>query len=304
MNRKLAAPLATITLVVTACGYTATPAKPPVVKPALAPTSTPTPKPPAPAPTPTPTLTSTPPAPVTPPATSQWNLVWSTDFPTNAALGSFNSDGVNSALAAQWRSYPSGWPDTATERGLPVGGYYDPPTTVWISGGEMHIKMWRGASGSVHSCAMVPVQAQDRTYGKYIETFRVSHVMTGYKSAHLLWPHNGKTSTIGFEVDYPEEQFDKPIHAFVHNTSDTQLSFPTDLNWSSWHTTEIDWTPTSLSFYMDGKLIGTTTSAAYVPNVPMDWIIQNESALNGETASLNSSAQMDISYVAYYSYVG
>ena len=36
----------------------------------------------------------------------------------------------------------------------------------------------------------------------------------------------------------------------------------------------------------------------------MDWIIQNESALNGESAASNSSAQMDISYVAYYRYTG
>ena len=36
----------------------------------------------------------------------------------------------------------------------------------------------------------------------------------------------------------------------------------------------------------------------------MDWIIQNESALDGESAAPNSSAQMDISYVAYYRYTG
>jgi hypothetical protein len=36
----------------------------------------------------------------------------------------------------------------------------------------------------------------------------------------------------------------------------------------------------------------------------MDWIIQNESALNGKQAPKNSSAQIDISYVEYDSYVG
>ena len=51
---------------------------------------------------------------------------------------------------------------------------------------------------------------------------------------------------------------------------------------------------------MDGKTIGAATEG--LPNIAMDWIIQNESALNGESAALNSWAQMDISYAAVYSY--
>ena len=60
------------------------------------------------------------------------------------------------------------------------------------------------------------------------------------------------------------------------------------------------WTPKRLSFFLDGKLIGTTTQG--VPNVPMDWIIQNESALNGESAAPDSSAQIDIAAVSVYAY--
>lgn len=164
----------------------------------------------------------------------------------------------------------------------------------------MHIKMWRGSSGSVHSAALVPLAASGKTYGRYVETFRVSQITPGYKSAHLLWPSNGNQNTTSFEVDYPENEWDTDIYAYVHAGNLAQQSFPANASWGSWHTSEIDWTPTSLSFYMDGKLIGTTTQG--VPNIPMDWIIQNESALNGESAPLNSSAQMDISYVAYYSY--
>ena len=88
----------------------------------------------------------------------------------------------------------------------------------------------------------------------------------------------------------------------MHAGNDPQQAFPAGASWSGWHTSEIDWTPTGLSFRLDGKLIGSTTSG--VPDEPMDWIIQNESALNGESAAPNSSAQMDISYVAYYRYTG
>jgi hypothetical protein len=34
----------------------------------------------------------------------------------------------------------------------------------------------------------------------------------------------------------------------------------------------------------------------------MDWIIQNESALNGESAAPDSSAQIDIAAVSVYAY--
>jgi hypothetical protein len=262
---------------------------------------------------PSPVSSSPSPASPQPPPTSSgpWQLAWSTDFPVAAPLGSFGGGGngpsvdapdLPSALKSQWGAYPSGWADTATQRGLPVGGYYDPGTTVWISGGQMHIKLWRGASGSVHSAALVPLAAQGRTYGKYVETFRVSQVATGYKSAHLLWPSSGDQDTSSFEVDYPENEWDTGISAYVHDGNDPQQSFSASNSWTSWHTTEIDWTPTSLSFYLDGKQVGSTTSG--VPNEPMDWIIQNESALNGESAAPNSSAQMDISYVAYYRYTG
>jgi hypothetical protein len=240
-----------------------------------------------------------------------FQLAWSTNFPVAAPLGSFGGGGngssvhapdLPSALQSQWGAYPSGWADTATQRGLPVGGYYDPGSTVWISGGQLHIKLWRGASGSVHSAALVPLAAQGRTYGRYVETFRVSQIATGYKSAHLLWPSNGDEDTSSFEVDYPENEWDTGISAYVHAGNDPQQEFPAGASWSGWHTSELDWTPTSLSFRLDGKLIGSTTSG--VPDEPMDWVIQNESALNGESAAPNSSAQMDISYVAYYRYTG
>jgi hypothetical protein len=56
----------------------------------------------------------------------------------------------------------------------------------------------------------------------------------------------------------------------------------------------IEWRPGDVRFYLDGKLVGHSTTA--VPDKPMSWDIQNESALNGDRAALNSSAQMDIEY--------
>ena len=164
----------------------------------------------------------------------------------------------------------------------------------------MHIRMFRG-TGSVSSAAVVPKASINKLYGRYTETARVSQVTTGYKSAHLLWPHNSGSN---FEVDFPENEWDTAPYAYLHNGSASQLSFPSNVNWTQWHTYTTEWWPGHLSLYVDGTLIGQTTSSTYVPDVRMDWIIQNESALNGERAPKNSSAQIDISYVEYDSYVG
>lgn len=244
-------------------------------------------------------------------ATSPWKLAYSTTFQQNAPLGSFSGcdtpDSTCGNLPAdvkwQWWAYPNPWPDTATQRKYPVGGYYNPSKTIWISGGQMHIRMFR-QGGPVNSAAVIPKVAMGRKYGLYVETVRVSRITAGYKSAHLLWPSGGSQDTDSFEVDFPENEWDTMPYGFIHNGTPGQLSFPGNVRWTDWNTFEIAWKPDSLTLSVNGKVTGKTTDKAYIPDVPMDWIIQNESALNGERAPVNSSAQIDIRYVAYYELAG
>lgn len=244
--------------------------------------------------------------------TPSWTLKWSTDFPTSAKLGQFSGcdnnvssadaycSGLPASLRSQWWAYPYPWPDTATERHLPVGGYYDPASTVWISGGQMHIRMFRTTSW-VHSAALVPKAADGVKYGEFFETFSVSQVAPGYKSAHLLWPTSGSDK---YEVDFPENAWTTSICAYAHSTSEaTQASFCPSISWTGWHTSEIQWAPGSVTFYLDGKQVGQVTGD-WVPTENMAWIIQNESSLTGPAAPENSSAQINISHVAVYSYGG
>jgi hypothetical protein len=84
-----------------------------------------------------------------------WQLKWQTDFPQAAPLGSFSGcdnydrtpaafcSGLPASVRSQWWAYPTGWPDTATEGHMRLGGYYDPAHTVSISDGQMHIRLFR-----------------------------------------------------------------------------------------------------------------------------------------------------------------
>ncbi|TVL89836.1 glycoside hydrolase family 16 protein [Streptomyces sp. LX-29] len=201
--------------------------------------------------------------------------------------------GLTGATRADWWAYPAGWPDTATQRGYPVGGRYDPASTVWISGGQMHIRMWRGILGPVHSATVVPKKLMGMTYGRYEERFRVSRVAPGYKSAHLLWPAVNDGCS---EIDFPELEWTGTIHAFAHPADcGPHVGFDTGRRWTDWHTSVIEWKPGEVRFLLDGELVGSATTG--VPDRPMNWIIQNEAALNGDRAAPGSRAQLDIAYV-------
>lgn len=247
-------------------------------------------------------------------AAPTWHLRFVDYFNTDVAKGRFtdcnhNPDttaaycgGLTGSVRANWWAYPKGWPDTATQRHYRVGGYYDPATTLWISGGQLHIRMWRGASGNVHSATVVPKALMGQRYGRYEERFRVSKVAVGYKSAHLLWPVNDSACP-NCEIDFPELEWDGQIAAFMHHKNSLggdQDGYDTGKSWTAWHTSIVEWKPGDVRFYLDGSLVGHSTTA--VPDQPMSWDIQNESALNGDRAALNSWAQMDIAHVKGWSW--
>lgn len=246
-------------------------------------------------------------------APAGWHLRFADYFNTDVPRGRFTGCGHNvdtpraycagltGSIRATWWAYPKGWPDTATQRHYPVGGYYDPATTLSITGGQLHIRMWRG-TGPVHSATVVPKAAMGLKYGKFEERFRVSKVATGYKSAHLLWPVDNNACP-NCEIDFPELEWTGQIAAFAHhrdNIGGNQDAYDTGKTWTSWHTSDILWTPGNVTFVLDGRTVGHSTTA--VPNTPMDWDLQNESALDGSSATPNSWAQMDIAYVRVWSW--
>lgn len=247
-----------------------------------------------------------------PAATPRFQLIWQSHFGVSAPLGSFGGCTVKpvctalpASLRSQWWAYPAPWPDTATQRHYPVGGFYCPRLTVWISDGEMHIRMFRRGNGPNCSAAVVPRAALDRQYGRYIEQWRVSRPTRGYKSAHQLAPTGDPGSaSAGYEADFPEGEWDISVGGFVHGPGgQLVLSYNSGQPWTAWRTTEIRWWPGHLQYWLDGRL-AISASGSSVPDGRMDWIIQNESALNGEQAAPGSWAQIDIRYAAYFAYAG
>lgn len=255
------------------------------------------------------------------PGGSDWTPVYQSNFAADGAApkGSFagcTDPGVTgthlcpnlpSVYESQLWAYPTGWPDTATQRGITPGGVYHPEDTLWIGGGNLVINMYQ-TGGVNYVGAVVPKASINKLYGKYTERVRVTAAPTGYKSAHLLWPNAGDANpNSGAEIDFPEGDWDDAngnAFAYYHpgDGGSDQLSGDSGVQWSAWHTYTIKWMPGEVDTYVDNNLILKTTDPRFVPTENMDWIIQNESSLDGESAVPGPHAQMEISYIEYDKY--
>jgi hypothetical protein len=248
-----------------------------------------------------------------------WKQVFADNFSGTVPVGAFSDCNHNAdtpqaycgglknygSYYANWWAYPSGWDDTSeecikkepgcpdTSLKIPIGGVYSPEKAVSVSNGAMHINMYRPTSGPNVVASVVPRKCMAQEYGRYVERFKVVHTDVGFKSAHLFYDND-------YEIDYPEsDDYTQTMNAFTHWSSTYTSSHSTSAKWSDWHTTAIEWAPGSIKFYMDGKLIGTTTQ--HVPNFKMEWVLQNESSIAGPYAKVGASAQLDEDWVACYS---
>jgi hypothetical protein len=217
-------------------------------------------------------------------------------------------NGLPEPQKSKWWAYPYGWPDTAKQRNYPLGGIYNPQKTISIEplkngDGVMKIKMFN-KGGENQVAAVVPKAIAGSKYGRYVIRFK-AQTTPGYKLAWLQWPDKDE-SCPGCEIDFPELELDGNISAFMHHKGDPtgkkQDAFDTGQPYGVWHTAVTEWSPDKVKFYLDGKLVGTSTSG--IPDQPMSWIIQSESALNGDKAAANSTATIWITWVAAYQYTG
>ncbi|MGP3979416.1 glycoside hydrolase family 16 protein [Streptomyces sp. 8N114] len=214
--------------------------------------------------------------------------------------------GLSGEYRKNWWAYPTGWYDTAHPNNhsngndRKMGGEYRADKTVSVSPsgydgtGTMKVDMYRPQTGDDNYVGtVVPRKCMDRAYGKYTERFKVTRMDPGFKAAHLFYedPH---------EMDFPEAggNFnDDKISAFTHPSEE---NVDTGASWTTPHTTSIEWTPGKVKYFLDGKLVKTATRD--ISSSPMDWALQNESALSGAYADRGAHAAIETTWVTCYSY--
>jgi hypothetical protein len=226
-----------------------------------------------------------------------WRQVFTDDFTVDVdswgECGSYEDHtcpDLPEPYRAKWWAYPSTHQDTR-EKLQGDGGYYQ-PSDLSMSDGMLRIRLSR-ENGTTRSAAPYP-KLDALTYGRYAVRFKVDEAAPGFKIAWLLW----RTIEEWGEIDFPEADLDREIHAFMHKQDGGQDDFATGVPvaGTGWHTSVIEWTPGEVKFFLDGRLIGTSTES--VPDTAMNWILQSETSLSGELPEDGAEAAIDVDWVA------
>jgi hypothetical protein len=225
-----------------------------------------------------------------------WRQVFTEDFNTPAPLGRFTS-----VYGNRWIAYPSPWRDTSGR------GLYNPEKVLSVSNGvlDWHLHTENGVH---HVGAVIPKipgnSVGGQLYGKYTFRFRAD-VIPGYKLVILLWPDSDDWGE--GEIDFPEvgelvSGREGQIYAFLHGPGayahSESLSTGIVAAGTGWHVASIEWRPGSLSYYLDGRLVGTQKSG--VPSTSFHLVFQMETNIGGPAPSPSSSGHIQLDWVSIY----
>lgn len=212
-----------------------------------------------------------------PGAPAGWRQVFVDEFATDVPVGSFPS-----AVSSKWQVYDDGWSDTSGK------GRYSPSKVLSVSGGllDYNIRTENGVRLVSAPLPKIPGSTNNGLLeGRYAMRFRAD-TMPGYKLAALLWPTSDVWPRDG-EIDFPEGSFGGRIGAYTHHQGATagsdQDAYEFSADWNQWHTAVIERTSSSVSYYFDGVLVGRSTDR--LPSTPMQWVLQAETTLSGDTPS-------------------
>jgi hypothetical protein len=223
-----------------------------------------------------------------------WKQVYAEDFTKPAALGQ-----VGTVYGTNVRGY-SGFTDTSKK------GTYDPDKVLSVPEGSSYLDFWlRTVDGKPRIACPVPMGYTGQTYGRFAMRMR-SDQIAGYKVAFMQWPKSNNWAE--GEIDYPEFDLTGTIGGYDHdvtgNPSKNTMWASTKVTAVDWHELVMEWTPESVTFLLDGAIIGTTNKAAGgVPTKPMRWTLQAETKLDSTPVPASAAGHLQIDWLTAYTYV-
>ncbi|TNM67477.1 glycoside hydrolase family 16 protein [Streptomyces sp. NP160] len=191
-----------------------------------------------------------------------WHQVFTDGFDTDVPEGSFSS----SAYGDRWHAY-DGFPDT-----FEVGAYSD--DVLSVSGGALRMR-WRTEGGVPLVSGIVPLvdgRWGGHVGGRYSVRFRSEAASRGYHAAFLAWPDSNVWDE--GEIDFAEGALDGGVRAYHHCPGDPEAhcgSAETTAPWSEWHVATVEWTPSGVTYFLDGVRLMRSSD---VPVDPMHLVLQ------------------------------
>jgi len=194
-------------------------------------------------------------------------------------------------------SLPSGWTEYSGVPGGDPGAEFDPAHDV-VSGGLLELNAYQDpAYGNEWVTGGVGQFAQTQTYGAYFVRSRVTGA--GPAAVELLWPANGSWPP---EIDFNETTgVDDATTATVHwSAANDQDERTLNIDMTQWHTWGVIWTPTSITYTVDGQVWGSVSEASEIPNIAMWIAIQEQTWCASGWACPSTPESMDVDWVAEY----
>ena len=216
-----------------------------------------------------------------------WRLVYSTNFPGN--------------------SLPSGWDAyTGQPGGDPYGSWN--PGNVSVSGGALHLMATSSAQGGV------AFYGNPQTYGMYLVRMKgdyepglsINNLAILWPAAQGVWPP---------EVELlpgpgrSRQSFSASLHAGPDgNGSCCVIGSPSqDSIGTQWHTYGVEWTPSAITYTIDGRTWAAVQRSslsppAQWPTIPMNLTLQSQNQASAQPSGRIET--MTVDWVAEYAMNG
>lgn len=193
-------------------------------------------------------------------------------------------------------SLPAGWAIfTGKPSGDPGGQWAS--NHVDVSGNMLRLNTFQDPNFNNNWVAGGVCQCGDHhTYGAFFVRSRMTG--PGPTQVAILWPVVGWPPEIDFDETYGGVSTSQ---ATLHYTSaNLQIHRNLDINMTAWHTWGVIWTPTSLTYTVDGNVWGTVTEPSIIPDQPMILTLQQQTWCSSGFACPTSPESTDVNWVAEY----
>jgi Glycosyl hydrolases family 16 len=193
-------------------------------------------------------------------------------------------------------SLPSGWSAFTGTPGGDPGAQWG-ASHVTVSGGLLNLNTWQDpaynnewVAGGLCQCGIA------RTYGAYFVRSRVTGA--GPTQVMLLWPTQGWPPEIDFnETGGTTSSTSATLHFNPNNGQDQR---ELTINMTQWHTWGVIWTPSSVTYTVDGKAWGSVNIASEISNVPMTLDLTQQTWCSSGSACPTAPQSFQVDWVAEY----
>jgi hypothetical protein len=239
-----------------------------------------------------------------------WTYLEGEDFNTDFAEGEYRAQ-----FGIEWDRYHNAG---ASVQAGQYEGVYRLDLTASASDSALRIRCHKVA-GQTYAWvgAPTPWDGIPQLYGRYAMRLRTTPTTNSdYKMAWLLWPYEGGSAPnpgapyywweYG-EIDFPETELGGNAGGFSHDVTGSPgsnvLAYSGGPDTEDWHTYVIEWTPSRVTFLIDGTQVAQTTNPDGIPTVAMRWVLQTETNLDRpHFIPAGSQADVYLDWIAVWAY--